>query len=43
MRETDHWVDDPGKLAKLTAENDAVPPPDRGAPEGGWQYHTYLQ
>jgi N-sulfoglucosamine sulfohydrolase len=43
MRETDDWIRDPEKLAKLTAENDAVPPPGHGAPNGGWQYHTYLQ
>jgi len=42
MRDTDDWLGDPAKLAKLTAENDSVPAPGRGAPEGGWQYPTYL-
>ena len=42
MRDTGDWIADPQKLAKLTAENDSVPPPGRGAPEGGWQYPTYL-
>lgn len=43
MRETHDWITDPAKLARLTAENDAVPLPGRGTPEGGWQYHTYLR
>ena len=42
MRQTDDWITDPSKLARLTAENDAVPPPGHGSPEGGWQYPNYL-
>ncbi len=43
MKETDDWITDPEKLAKLTAENDSIPPPGRGAPKGGWQYGEYLK
>lgn len=43
MKETEDWISDPDKLARLTAENDSVPPPGRGAPKGGWQYERYLK
>lgn len=42
MEQTDDWIADPEKLARLTAENDAVPAPGHGAPPGGWTYPDYL-